>query len=223
MKTKDFLNGLEKRLDIECFMRNRLCKVPFFFVLGVFVLAADAHSEIEWNPSISEAEKTIIIKEMEAFREKARKGYLEVSVGSDVASTWVGVLGRTNLTAYKPLRTQAFEIQLFDENGKEVRKTWCGRQFGETLKPDKKLLDGTFRLDPGVGWGRSRELLFNHGAGEGNMWNFNLVKAFKIEDSGPYRLQVTVRLFVKDTNGVFKPFILPPVSKEVKISDDDLK
>ena len=72
-------------------------------------------------------------------------------------------------------------------------------------------------------WGNSRELLFEHGAGDFHVWDFNLVKAFKIEDSGPYRLQVTVRLFVKDTNGVFKPFILPPVSKEVKISDDDLK
>jgi len=185
-------------------------------------LVSSAYSEIEWNPSISEADKAMMIKQLEAFREKVRKGHLEVSVGGPNDHT-VGVMGRTNLTAYKPLRLQAFDIQLFDEDGNEIRKTWYGRQFGQPLKPDKKLLDGTFRKDLGEMYGHSRELLFNHGAGESQMWDFDPIKAFRIKEPGTYRLQVTVRLFVKDTNNVFQPFILAPVSKPLKIVDDDLK
>ena len=203
-------------------MNNKLCKLSNVFFLGVLVFASGAQAETEWNPSISETEKAMEIKRMEAFEEKTRKGVLEVWVDglryhSGTGLTWIGVLGRTNLTAFRPLPSQAFDMQLFDENGKEIKKTWYGRQFGETAKPDKKLLDGTFRNDPGVFFGRSRELRFDHGAGESQMWSFNAVRAFKIKEPGEYRLLVTVRLFVKDTNGVFQPLILPPVSKQLKV------
>jgi hypothetical protein len=48
------------------------------------------------------------------------------------------------------------------------------------------------------------------------------LKSFRIKEADQYRLQVEVRLFTKDTNGLFQPFILPPVEAKVNISASDL-
>lgn len=86
---------------------------------------------------------------------------------------------------------------------------------------DKKLMDGSYATDLSAMYGRSRELVFNYGAGDSHLWDLELTKAFKIDEPGDYRLQVTVRLFVRDTNGFFSPFVLPPVSSWIKLSDRD--
>lgn len=219
---------LVKGLIQYCFMKFSFI---FQFTLSMAVgLASCAHSEIQFNPSLSETQKVAILKELEADKERLRKEPLHGVISIDrqnhpsaSAVCWVGILGQTNITTYKPLPTQAFEAQLLDEDGKEVKKTSYGRQFGEPASPDQKLLDGTFRKDAGEAWGRSRELRFATGDGSSHYWDFDVLKAFKIKEPGEYRLQVTVRLFSKDTNGVFKPLILPPVSQQLKITDDDLK
>lgn len=71
-------------------------------------------------------------------------------------------------------------------------------------------------------YGHSRKLDFSHGDYTSHYWDFDVVKSFRIKEPGEYRLQVQVRLFVKDTNGVFQPFILPPVETPVKIRERDL-
>lgn len=228
------LSVLRPTIESECSMKNDRFQSPILVVFGVVALALHARAEFEPNPSISETQKVAELNLLETRKEKIRTEYLSAEVGGlrdgqytieggySTILTWVGVRGRTNLIAYKPLPSQAFDPQLFDEDGKEIKKTWYGREFGETPKPDKKLVDGTFRKDPGEMWGQSRELRFGHGAGDSHLWDFNALKAFKITEPGEYRLQVTVRLFVKDTNGVFQPLILPPVSRQVKILESDL-
>jgi hypothetical protein len=47
------------------------------------------------------------------------------------------------------------------------------------------------------------------------------LKSFQIKDSGEYKLQVQVRLFIKGTNGVFQPLMLPPVETKVHISENN--
>ncbi len=134
----------------------------------------------------------------------------------------VGVVGHTNLVAYKPLPEEAFDAKLFNQNGEEVSKAWFNPKFGQPLKPDKKLLDGSFLMDSDAMFGNSRELNFTNWDGSNHYWDFNIVKSFRVKKAGEYRLQVQVRLFVKDTNGVFQPFILPAAVTNVTILNSDL-
>ncbi len=71
-------------------------------------------------------------------------------------------------------------------------------------------------------YGNSRELHFDTGDGNGHYWDFNILHCFRFNKPGIYRLQVQGRLFTKDTNGVFQPFMLPPVETNVTISAADL-
>lgn len=197
--------------------------------MSLTIASTIARAEPESPHSISDPDKAASQRLLQAHWEKARKGYLEVTVGglhNGVTTDgrqvknlmWVGILGRTNLVAYKPLPKQAFDAQLFDANGKEIKKTFFGRQLGKPLQPDKKLLDGSYATDISAMFGQSRELVFTYGAGDQHLWDLELMKMFKIVEPGDYRLQVTVRLFVRDTNGVFSPFILPPVNTWIKLS-----
>lgn len=134
----------------------------------------------------------------------------------------IGIGGHTNIIGYRPISTQAFDAHLFDENGKEIAKTFYGRSYGLPLNPDKKLLDGTWVNDLEAGYGHGRLLDFVHGYANNPEWKFEMLKTFRIKEPGEYRLKVQVRLFTKDTNGIFQPFILPPVETKVNISESDL-
>ncbi len=137
-------------------------------------------------------------------------------------SCCIGIFGRTNIIAYKPLPSEAFDAHLFRTDGKEIPKSYYGKKFGFPPKPDPQLLDGSWRYTLEAGYGHPREINFRWGNGESREWDFDVLKFFQIKEPGDYRLQVQVRLFVKDTNGVFQPFILPPVETKINISDFDL-
>jgi hypothetical protein len=122
-----------------------------------------------------------------------------------------------------PLRSQAFDARLFNSDGKEISKSFYDEKFGQSLRPDKSLLDGSFRQSLPAMYGHSRELDFkNCHADDTRYWDFDVLSSFRIKEPGEYRLQVQVRLFTKDTNGAFQPFILPPVETKVKMSESDL-
>jgi hypothetical protein len=146
---------------------------------------------------------------------------IEQPGGTRKVSCEIGyMMGKTNLVVYKPLPNQAFDARLFDQNGKEIPKAWFNFEFGRPLKPDKKLLDGTYDSTNEARWGNPRKL---NSGGCSHYWDFDVVKSFRINAPGQYRLEVQVRMFVKDTNGVFQPFILPPVETAVTISEAELE
>jgi hypothetical protein len=172
----------------------------------------------------------ILLKQKIAAEEADRSNYIVIHC---VLSTreWpgqplecdIGFIGQTNVTAYKPLSSRAYEAHLFDVNGKEVPKTAYGKSHGLPLKPDKELLDGSWVYNPAYLYGDPRELDFRGPCAGSREWWFDMVKYFQIKEPGEYRLQVEVRLFTKDTNGIFQPFVLPSVETNLNISKMDLK
>lgn len=210
----------------------------FLICLVLFCGLSLGRSQVK-TPSMSEMQNVNDVKRLEDSKEYARSVYLHATVGglrdghytingsySKTPLTWVGLMGRTNLIGYTPLPDQAFTLRLFDENGKEVRKTAYGRGFGKPLQPDPGLLKASSQNMPSDMWGRAqRVLMFEHGAGDAHLWDFCLPKAFSLERPGSYRLEVSVRLFVKDTNNtnnIFIPLVLPTIERQLKITDSEL-
>ena len=110
-------------------------------------------------------------------------------------------------------------------SGKEIPKK-SDYKFGQKLKPDKSLLNGDSAAIDAYSDSYSdnvyeRQLDFKN-VNHSHVWRFDILKSFHIKVPGDYRLQVQVRLFTKDTNGVFQPFILPPVETKVNISKNGL-
>jgi hypothetical protein len=200
--------------------------VTLFFatcLFGVSVCTLFAQT----NPSstnLSDADKLKVLeKSWNEWRENQKSNppvYSRISIYNTSCS--IVVLGHTNFTAYEPLRSQAFEIHLFDAMGKEIQKTAYGKSFGLPLKPDKALQDGSFDYTGEALWGHLRTLNFTSLGGGSGGWEFRFINAFRIKQPSEYRLQVQVRLFTKDTNGVFQPFLLPPVETKVNITTKDL-
>jgi len=125
------------------------------------------------------------------------------------------------MVVYEPIPEQLFDANLFSIDGKEIPKT-SDCKFGQKLDPDKSLLAGNYSIQDDVIRGHDRRMDFKNGD-YSHFWRFDILKSFRIKEPGQYRLQVEVRLFVKDTNGVFQPFILPPVETKVNVSDTSLK
>jgi hypothetical protein len=127
---------------------------------------------------------------------------------------------------YRPLPGQAFDARLFDTGGIEIAKTSYGNKFGREPTPDRSLLAGTYPKDFKDTYGhwrsRSRELISTNAGSSDYYWDFDVGRAFKVPTPGEYQLIVEVRLFAKDTNGVFKPFVLPAVSRMVRFTEQDL-
>jgi hypothetical protein len=199
-------------------------------LIGMAVNAASAQTNSSAT-NLSDADKLKVLQKMrEEWLENQKTNppiyavvFIDKEDGNPAIKCEIGVLGHTNVTAYKPLRSQAYEARLFDMNGKEISKTADGKKnFGLPLKPDKALLDGSFDSTGEAMWGNPRTLNFTNWDGASHYWEFNIVKSFYIKEPGNYRLQVQVCLFTKDTSGVFQPFILPPVETKVNISESDL-
>jgi hypothetical protein len=202
-------------------MKTSLYKKHIFFYL-VLVLTRHADSQDQWNPSLTETQKVAAMIELKHIREEAAKpSPIHAVISLFGQQCWIGVGGNTNLVVYRPLRSQAFDAHLSAASGKEISKAWFTHQFGRTLKPDKELLDGSFATNLEAQFGNSRMLFFPQNSSS-HYWDFDILKSFRIKEPGEYRLQVQVRLFAKDTNGVFQPFILPPVETKVEISESDL-
>jgi len=189
----------------------------------VLFLTGSADSQVHWNPALTESERSNAIIDLEHIESEAYKP-------SPVHATirlfreqqyWIGVGGNTNLVVYRPLHSQAFDAHLFATGGKEISKARFNHEFGQTLKPDKELLDGSYAMSSEAEFGHSRMMIFPRDS-SAHYWDFDVMKCFRIKEPGEYHLQVQVRLFTKDTNGVFQPFILPPVETKVKISASDL-
>ena len=125
--------------------------------------------------------------------------------------------GHTNMVVYEPIPEQLFDFHLFSTDGKEIQKK-SNYKFGQKLQPDKSLLAGNYGIQDDAINVHDRRLNFKNG-NYSHFWNFDILKSFRIKAPGEYRLQVEVRLFTKDTNGVFQPFILPPVETRVEISE----
>lgn len=195
----------------------------------------NAATNWEWNPALTEAQKAVFTKALLEHRAELWKhrydgihAVIRLGMPSNLPSTHynflIGVVGHTNILFYKPLLPQAINAHLYDKSGNEILKTSYGFKLGQPLKPDKELLEGLSRprfLDE-VYDIQIREINFAITKGSPDYWDFDVVKSFRIKGPGEYRLQVEVRLFTKDTNGVFQPFILPPVETKVSISESDL-
>lgn len=130
-------------------------------------------------------------------------------------SCQVSYRGHTNMVVYEPIPEQQFDFRLFSMDGKEIPKA-TDYKFGRTLKPDKQLLAGNYSIMDDAIRGHDRRLDFKTG-NYSHFWRFDILKSFQVKKPGEYRLQVQVRLFTKDTNEVFQPFILPLVETKVKI------
>jgi|SRR5665213_44002 len=188
-----------------------------FFVLSLLLIAALSKSSAQTNDISPE-----LRKEMKETDDRLQfmltnecPIHTEILVRNGETSCQVSYLGHTNMVVYVPIPEQKFDARLFSISGKEISKA-SDCKFGQKLKPDKSLLDGA-RYYSYDGWnGYDRRLDFKNG-NHGNFWDFDILKSFQIKKAGEYRLQVQVRLFTKDTNGVFQPFILPPVETKVKI------
>lgn len=128
--------------------------------------------------------------------------------------------GHTNMVVYEPLPEQLFDAHIFSTDGKEIPKM-AGCKFGQTLKPDKRLLAGNYTIMDNAINVHARRLDFKNGNCS-HFWRFDILKSFRVKKAGEYRLQVQVRLFTKNTNGVFQPFILPIVETNVTILQSDL-
>jgi hypothetical protein len=179
------------------------------------------------NSSHADTEKfRIVIEQKREEMQKERPVYAIIGIEKQdhtpTISCWVGVFGHTNVIAYKPLPEQAFDAHLFDQNGKEISKVQFHHEFGQVLEPDKELLDGSYARSVDAMYGHSRKLDFKNWDGSNHYWDFDVMKSFRIKKTGEYRLQVQVRLFVQDTNGVFQPFLLTPVETKLKILESDL-
>jgi hypothetical protein len=133
----------------------------------------------------------------------------------------VDVIGHTNVIAYKPLPSQAFDAQLFDSHGNAVPKTSIGRAFGKPLEVDPELLDPAHHRI--MNYLRDeRTLRFDLGVWE-RVGQFMILQSFRVKNAGEYRLRVQARVFSKDTNRVFKPYAVLPVEVPIYISEDELK
>lgn len=199
---------------------------PWIIFLVGFVLAWDAKAQTNVPSTRTPMDDPFIAKHVAELR-KTRSPYGEIRIVQNGGPPrpklcWVGFFGHTNLVAYRPLSSQAFDAQLFDENGKEVAKNF-GCQFGKKPKPDAKLLDGSFRKEIAEMYGPSRMLNFTNGDGGCPYWEFDIVKSFRVKEPGAYRLKVQVRLFVKDTNGIFQTYFVPSVERKVTIAKEDLR
>ena len=204
-------------------MKSRIDNKCILVIFGLLLVlqagaqtSSSAPTNSRTNPRPDEAEAAT----KRAFSKGAAEGRINTIIrikGAIRPICFIGVIGHTNMVAYRPLPSQAFDAHLFDSSGKVVSKTWAGTKFGNSLKVDHELLDLTVH---GVEYVDGRTLLPRFG--DYHIWDFDILKSFKIKEPGEYRLQVQVRLFVKDTNGVFQPFILPMVETNVIILGSDL-
>jgi len=118
----------------------------------------------------------------------------------------IDVFGHTNLIAYKPLPSQAFDAHVVDEDGKQVQKYFFGGgKYGQSLKPDDELLDPAHHVSLNT-IRDERTMDFNYCEWANPCWTFDVFKVFNFNKAGWYHLQVQVGLFRKDTNGIFQPF-----------------
>lgn len=211
---------------------QRITTVLLF--IGIALKAILAQAQTQWNPTISETQKVAMLKELKEIQDKYRTNlWVEMAPtreghpGTDRIICKVGVFGSTNVVLYSPLPSAAFAARLYDSNENEIRKTALGKKFGKGPIPDHDLLNGLFGKnikDTHGHWrSRSRELTFTNAESSDYYWDFDVTRSFKIKEAGEYKLVVEVRLFVKHTNGVFTPLILPSVNRTVRILEKDLK
>lgn len=194
----------------------------FFLAMSLLLVAALSKSSAQTNDISPE-----LRKEMKEFDDRVQfMRTNECPIHADIiarngeTSCQVSYRGHTNMIVYIPIPNQEFDARLFSMSGKEIPKV-SGCKFGQKLQPDKSLLSGNNFIMDDVIRGHERRLDFKNGNCS-HFWDFDMLKSFQIKDPGEYRLQVQVRLFTKDTNGVFKPFILPPVETKVNISENAL-
>ena len=205
----------------QIIMRSSLVGKMMRFCL---VLALTSHSDAQnyWNPSLTETQRMAAMINLERVQAEAlRASSLHTVIRLCGEQCRIGVVGNSNLVVFKPLHSEAIDAHLFATDGKEVSKGWFNHEFGQTLKPDEKLLDGSFAVDLDAQFGHSRRLYFPRDS-DAHYWDLDVLKSFRVKSAGQYRLQVQVRLFTKDTNGIFQPFILPPVETNIEISVSDL-
>jgi len=194
-----------------------------FFVLSLLLIAALCKSLAQTNNISPELGKAM--KEMDAkvhfLQTNERPIQTFISVSQKETDFDVCYRGHTNMVVYEPVPEQLFDVHLFSADGKDISKTpdW---EFGQKLKPDNSLLAGNYHIQDDVIRGHERRMDFQNGNCS-HFWKFNILKSFRIKEPGEYRLWVEVRLFVKDANGVFQPFILPAVESKVDISETNLK
>ncbi len=140
--------------------------------------------------------------------------YIGIGDGETRSQVSFSYRGHTNMVVYEPIPEQLLDARLFSTDGKEIPKA-PDCKFGQKLKPDKWLLAGNYIIPDDAMNVHYRRMDFKNGNCS-HFWSFDILKSFRIKEPGEYRLQVEVRLFTKDTNGVFQPFILPPVETKVK-------
>jgi hypothetical protein len=191
------------------------------FILALLLIAASYKSLAQTNdisPELHEATKGADAR-LQFYLTNEFPIHTEIIVRNGETKCQVSYRGHTNVVVYVPIPEQEFDAHLFSASGKEISKA-TGCKFGQKLQPDRSLLAGT--LSYFDGWrGYDRRLDFKNGNCS-HFWGFDILKSFRIKEADQYRLQVEVRLFTKDTNGLFQPFILPPVEAKVNISASDL-
>jgi hypothetical protein len=130
----------------------------------------------------------------------------------------LGPAKRIDLMMFKPLPSQAFEARLYDSTGRPIAKTRNGRKFGKPPKPDPELIDPIKYRTLSIL--RDERTLMGFDA---HIWDLNVLDSFRIKEPGQYRLEVEVRLFVKNTNGALQPIVLPPAEVSLIVDEGDIR
>jgi hypothetical protein len=193
------------------------------FILFLILIAGLCKSSAQTNDISPELRKEMKEADdrLQFIRTNECPIHTDIHAWDGETSCQVSYRGHTNMIVYEPIPEQLFDAHLLSEDGKEVPKT-AGCKFGQTLKPDKRLLVGNYRIMDDAIRGHDRRLDFKNGNCS-HFWEFDILKSFQVKKPGVYGLQVEVRLFTKDTNGVFKPFLLPPVETKLKILETGRK
>ena len=192
------------------------------FVLSLLLIVAACETLAQTNDISPELRKKI--KEADDRLQFIRTNdcpiHTDIIVRNRETGCQVSYRGHTNMVVYEPIPEQLLDARLFSADGKEIQKT-PDCKFGQKLKPDKTLFAGNYSIMDDAIRGHERRLDFKNG-NNSHFWRFDILQSFRIKEPGQYRLQVQVRLFNKDTNGVFQPFILPPVETKLNISESEL-
>ena len=192
-----------------------MCKK--LLVISLFLIATFCKSSAQTNDISPE-----LRKEMEAMDERVqfmRTNQCPIQatiVWNGEPGCQISYRGHTNIVVYEPIPEQLFDFHLFSMDGKEIQKK-IDYKFSQKLQPDKPLLAENYSIQDDVIHGHYRQMDFKNGNCS-HFWRFDILKSFQVKKAGEYRLQVEVRLFTKDTNGVFQPFALPPAETKVNIS-----
>ena len=144
---------------------------------------------------------------------EASNGLISVSLTKNVAvsKSYMAIENVTTnlIIVFLPEYNQRFSVVLTDTNGASVERTSEGHSVGQTPN-----------VNPIIGESQARR----NGYHLLPLWpndifeqEINPLRYFVLKEPGDYKLTLTQRLYVEDTNTFLKVITLPPISVDVRV------